>query len=234
MARLESLTIRWQRCSCLLATFLLPFGHEALSNLFPLMRDRESVRNRRYALCKTLADGTFHSGAELAAEHGMSRTAIWKHIQALLDMGLPIDSVHGKGYRIARPPEILDAESIKHKLSSSSRKDCRDVSIFFEIDSTNTYLLNESSARSIHGHAVLAEYQSQGRGRRGHQWQSPLMAGVNLSIGWRYEQTPEAIAVLSLAIGTACAEVLERYGITHLGLKWPNDILCQGKSWLVY
>lgn len=185
---------------------------------------------RRARLLAQLADGGFHSGEALAATAGISRTAVWKQIQTLRQRGLDIFSVQGKGYRLARPYECLDAGSIQ---SALPQRQYAPIKVFFELASTNQYLLEQAVQ---HGEVCLAEYQSAGRGRHGHGWQSPLGAGLYLSIAWRADGLPEPVTGLSLAAGLAVLRALKscdvpcngRHG--GVGLKWPNDLLCDGRK----
>ena len=73
----------------------------------------------------------------------------------------------------------------------------------------------------------LAEHQTAGRGRHGHQWQSPHAENIYLSFSWSFEKQPEHLSLLSLWVRIIIAEVLEGAGLSGHGIKWPNDIYWQ-------
>lgn len=177
-----------------------------------------------------LADGRFHSGTELAAAVAVSRSAVWKHLQALADLGLELMAVSGKGYKLSRPLELLDRRLIEQCLDQSALACLRDIEIHDVITSTNSYLLDAAQRHCGSGMVCLAEYQSAGKGRRGRRWVSPFGHNVYLSILWHYQNGPASIAGLSLVVGLALAKVLRQAGIEEIGLKWPNDIYWRSRK----
>ena len=183
----------------------------------------------RFEILKTLGDGRFHSGAQLGRTLGVSRTAVWKHLQALGDLGLDIFAVTGKGYRLAQPLELLQRETIIDALPPESRALLTALELHSHIDSTNTYLSSKAATLGS-GHACLAEYQSSGRGRRGRAWVSPYAASVYLSLLWRFTVSPTVLGGLGLVSGVAVARALREAGLRGFGLKWPNDIIWQGRK----
>ena len=187
-------------------------------------------RNTRARLLAVLADGQFHSGQELADLIGISRTAIWKHIRGLQQRGLDIFAVSGRGYRLARVLDLLDADRIRARLDERIAAQLRDITIEIEMPSTNQYLLEQLPASQTHGQVCLAEYQSAGQGRHGNRWLSPLAAGLYLSIGWRVAGMAEPMTGLSLAAGVAAVRALGQVGIEDIQLKWPNDLIAGGRK----
>lgn len=184
----------------------------------------------RQKLLHLMADGAFHSGTELAKALGVSRTAVWKQMHDLELLGLDVSAVAGKGYRLSRPLELLDANSIIALLEPATRGLISSLEIFREIDSTNRYLATLAD-KGVQGGAVcLAETQTAGRGRRGKSWVSPLSSNVYLSLLWRFQKGPAAISGLSLAAGVAVMRALKGAGVPGAGLKWPNDIYWQRKK----
>ncbi|TAJ94585.1 MAG: biotin--[acetyl-CoA-carboxylase] ligase [Gammaproteobacteria bacterium] len=188
----------------------------------------QRVADLRRGIISTLADGKFHSGAVLAETFGLSRTAIWKQIHSLAAYGLEVYTVPGRGYRIAEPLELLDRNAIISALSDAWFKKHGTIEVNFETDSTNHRLMQRLPGADIHAQALMAEFQSAGRGRRGTTWVSPFASGIILSLGWRFESTPQAVAALSLAAGVAVADALSQSAGLVTRLKWPNDILCLG------
>jgi BirA family biotin operon repressor/biotin-[acetyl-CoA-carboxylase] ligase len=180
--------------------------------------------NRTRQLLELLGDGRFHSGEALGKSLGLSRGGVWKALQQLRQLDVRLDAVRGRGYRLAYPMELLDADAIRAELGSDIGID--DVDVLDEIDSTNAYLLRSArSATPWRGvRACLAERQTAGRGRRGRAWYSPYGANLYLSMLWRFDHLPQEVSVLSLGAGTAIATVLEQHGVTDVSLKWPNDV----------
>lgn len=181
-------------------------------------------------LLSIISDGKFYSGEELASQLNISRTAIWKLIKHIQSLGLHIEAIRSKGYRLLHPIELLSEKQIKKLLSSVAIKSCRNLDVLFKIESTNSYLFGRLETEQIHGNVVLAEYQSHGRGRRGNKWISPLASGLTFSVGWRFDIVPRALGLLSLYMGVAMARALRSEKITNVGLKWPNDIVVMNKK----
>lgn len=183
--------------------------------------------NFQSKLLSLLADGRFHSGEELGACLSISRTAVWKRIKSLRQSGLVIYPVKGKGYRITQALEFLEQGKIFSYIDADIKPLIRQFTLHTEVDSTNQYLLNRFDHDDFHGHITLAEYQTEGRGRRGNAWISPFAAGISLSLGWHFDPAPEPLALVSLGTGVAVMRALSRAGITDAGLKWPNDVIWQ-------
>jgi len=176
-------------------------------------------------LLARLADGGVHSGADLAHMLGVTRTAIWKRLAGLTARGVQLDRIRGHGYRLAHPVDLLDADRIQAGLRPDIRAALQEVRVDFFTDSTSQRLLQ---APDCHGRVLLAEFQANGRGRRGTTWISPLASGICLSLGWRLEAAPAGAGALSILAGAALIRALLRIGVRAIGLKWPNDLMYQG------
>jgi BirA family transcriptional regulator, biotin operon repressor / biotin---[acetyl-CoA-carboxylase] ligase len=185
----------------------------------------DNVRLRSILEC--LADGQYHSGEYLGHILGVSRAAVWKHLQKLESLGINIQSVKGKGYVIEGGLELLDKQKILSELSVSSVSVCKHLDIFSIIDSTNSYILAKPD---IAGHVCIAEAQTAGRGRRGRVWHSPFAQNIYMSLGWGFEGGVAALEGLSLAVGVALVRALNGVGIEGVSLKWPNDVLYKNKK----
>lgn len=183
----------------------------------------ERVRNQ---ILKTLADGQFHSGEVLGERLGISRAAISKHIKSFSALGLDIFSVTGKGYKLASPLKLLDRAQIA---MHCQRGDSFPLEVLNIIDSTNEYLKSKLSGLQ-QGHSCIAEAQTAGRGRHGRKWVSPYGSSLYLSTYWSFTGGYQAVAGLSLAVGVAVAEALQKVGIEGVQLKWPNDIYLDSKK----
>lgn len=188
------------------------------------------LSEKQTKILQLLADGEFHSGSSLSAALGVSRTAIWKQLSSLSETGLELISVRGKGYRLTRPIETLNADILWSELSVHAKSLIASLSIHDQLASTNTYLTEQAKLNSPSGSVCLAEYQSAGRGRRGRSWVSPFGSNIYLSVLWRFQEGPAAISGLSLAVGVAIVRALKAAEIEGIGLKWPNDIYWQGKK----
>lgn len=184
-----------------------------------------------YQILQTLAGGGFYSGQALGNQLGLTRAAVWKHIQQLQNFGVEINSIRGKGYRLPEPLELLDSSQIRaglaeHVESSISRFDC-----FAQVGSTNSHLtewaLKNPGAKAA---ICLAESQSAGRGRRGKKWFSPFARNIYLSCAWRFDQGLSALSGLSLAVGVLIADLIEQRWSKKIHLKWPNDLLYENKK----
>lgn len=182
-------------------------------------------------LIQILADGKYHSGAVLGETLGVSRAAIWKVIHKIENqLGLTIYAVKGKGYRLQQPLELLDKNTIVELLPEKTCKQLNEFEILFDIDSTNQYLNNKSINGAATGYLVLAEQQSNGQGRRGRTWVSPFGVNLYLSLLWRYQCAPAQLGCLSLVVAVAIVRALNKFGISDVGVKWPNDIYWQNKK----
>lgn len=183
-----------------------------------------------YKVLRQLADGRFHSGQALAKTLGITRSGVWKAIQQLNAVGLEVHAVTGKGYRLPLALELLDKSQILAALSPDAQSSLGDIAVFSSLPSTSDYL-RELAQHSAHNRVCIAEYQSQGRGRRGRRWLGSYGSGIYLSVLWHFEQDAFALIGLSLVIAVAMLQALQRYGLNHaLQLKWPNDILWQQRK----
>jgi BirA family biotin operon repressor/biotin-[acetyl-CoA-carboxylase] ligase len=133
---------------------------------------------REYELLKILADGKLHSGQELAENMGVSRTAIWKHLNKIRSKNLDICTFKGKGYQLSRQIELLQHDVITRKIRSEVNHHLHSVQLLYETGSTNKLLMNMHPA---HGRVIIAEYQYAGRGRSGNVWLSGLAGSLCMS-----------------------------------------------------
>ncbi|GAA0202220.1 bifunctional biotin--[acetyl-CoA-carboxylase] ligase/biotin operon repressor BirA [Kangiella japonica] len=172
-------------------------------------------------IMQLLSEGGFYSGQAIADKLGVSRAYVWKLIQQLQDLGLGIESVTGKGYRLEHQVELLDKALLEKALGEFS------LDLRLITNSTNEKLKGEGFA---HNKLVVAEYQSAGRGRRGRQWVSPLASNLYWSLGWKTQLPVQQLGGLSLIVGLAIVKALNELNITGVELKWPNDIRYQGRK----
>jgi len=184
----------------------------------------------RLSLLSILSDGQFHSGPALGDQLGVSRAAINKAVQSLTERGLEIHSVSGKGYRWPSPGTLLDSNRILEKLPSSIARAIPEILVLEETESTSSYLLNRVRRDQFVPEACFTEHQSGGRGRRGRQWYATPFQNIMMSISWRYDAGPSRLSGLSIAAGIAIVRALNQLGIESIELKWPNDVLYNGRK----
>jgi len=179
-----------------------------------------AIKEADQQLIRLLADGQFHSGSELGQALGISRAAIWKRVQRLEEFGMALESVKGKGYRLAQPVDLIDQISLQEALGERAQLHYQWVT-----ESTN------GDALAVSGpvrrpQVFVTECQTAGRGRRGRQWQSPFAANLYLSIRFPVSGGFAALGGLSLAVGVAVAQALQELDSElPVTLKWPNDLL---------
>jgi BirA family biotin operon repressor/biotin-[acetyl-CoA-carboxylase] ligase len=172
--------------------------------------------------------GQWVSGESISNQLGISRTAIWKHINSLKDDGHLIQSAPKKGYCLARAADLLSPEEI------SGRLDTRfigrpSVLVFKETDSTNLQAKILASQGAPEGTVVTAETQTQGRGRRGRSWFSPVGQSIYASIILRPPMAPAQAPQITLMTAVAVVRALRGAGM-DARIKWPNDVLIEGKK----
>jgi BirA family biotin operon repressor/biotin-[acetyl-CoA-carboxylase] ligase len=181
--------------------------------------------NTRLEILRLLADGQLHSGADIGRKLGMSRAAVNKGVKGLAANGLEVRAVAGLGYRLEAAVTPLDRRRILQLLDAAGMP-VRHLEILEQVDSTSRHLLARALVDTDpSGMVCIAEVQSQGRGRRGSSWIATPYANLMLSMAWRFAVGPAMVAGLSLAAGVAVARALEAYGLSDVGLKWPNDVL---------
>ena len=181
-------------------------------------------------LLRVLADGEPHSGEELARTFGVTRAAVWKQIAKLERWGLSVAATPGLGYRLDRPLDLLDAESLRSSLPAAVAARIARLEVFTEIGSTNRYLLELPNPAPDRLDVCIAEFQSEGRGRRGRRWSAPLGSGLCLSVAWQFADAPRELAALTLAVGVAVRRALARACGIEIALKWPNDLVWEDRK----
>lgn len=179
-------------------------------------------------IIRKLMDGGYVSGQTLSGALGVSRTAVWKHIEALRKSGFSIEASPRKGYRL----EIGEYPYNGVGISSALKTEFIGRKLFFydEIDSTNVAAFEFGRSGEEEGAAVVADSQVSGKGRVGRQWRSP--PGVNLytSVVLRPTIMPKDAHMLTFLSAVAVAGTVDGFIKTRPVVKWPNDILVNGKK----
>jgi BirA family biotin operon repressor/biotin-[acetyl-CoA-carboxylase] ligase len=176
------------------------------------------------SLLMLLADGRLHSGERLAQVLGMSRAAVWKGIERLRMLGVDIEAVPRRGYKLPDAVELLEERAIRAAVAGDRVNRLHSLELLFDVDSTSTRLLAKGPPPQGCADVVLSELQHAGRGRRGRRWIAPFGGSIALSMSWSFMDASRASPALSLCVGVAIARALERAGALGVGLKWPNDI----------
>ena len=172
---------------------------------------------------RSLADGHFHSGVEVARALGRSRATLCEALKRAPELGVEIFRVRGRGYRLVDPIEFLDAERISGAIGRGASR--LRIEVVDEIDSTSSALMARGAAGAPGGLCRAAEWQAAGRGRRGRSWVAAVGGSLTFSLLWRFERGAGHLAGLSLAVGTAVAHALADAGVGGAKVKWPNDVV---------
>nr|WP_242521661.1 bifunctional biotin--[acetyl-CoA-carboxylase] ligase/biotin operon repressor BirA [Motiliproteus sp. SC1-56] len=182
------------------------------------------------SLLSTLADGEFHSGQALGEALGVSRAAIWKQLKKLDELGVRLHSVKGRGYRVAGGLDLLDPQRIEAGLEDGVRARLGPIALALSLPSTNEAALQGSAQGGGGGRLYLAERQTAGKGRRGRTWVSPFARNLYFSLVWDFAGGAAALEGLSLVVGLAVRHGLMDSGVEGIDLKWPNDLLVDGRK----
>ncbi len=171
----------------------------------------------------------FTSGVQLAEKLGLTRSAVWKRMEALEALGYPILAQPHLGYRLgSNLPDILCADEIRARVVGSSI-DWRPV-VFKETNSTNDLLSREAQGNAPEGLVIVAERQTQGRGRQGRVWKSSDGLGLSFSVLLRPDWPLVQAARLTIIASLAVAEALEEIIGSKVQIKWPNDLFVGGRK----
>lgn len=168
------------------------------------------------------------SGQEMSERLGVSRTAVWKVIHQLSRAGYEIQAVQNRGYLLTEVPDVISESELRslRKTKWIGERIC----CFDEVDSTNTRAGQLAEEGAPHGTLVVADRQSSGRGRRGRSWCSPSQTGIFMSLLLRPQIEPANASMLTLLIALAVAKGIEKNTELTVQIKWPNDIVINGKK----
>ncbi|MDC0182655.1 biotin--[acetyl-CoA-carboxylase] ligase [Nitrosomonadales bacterium] len=181
------------------------------------------MNNLLFPVLSILSDGKFHSGEMIAKHFNVSRVSVWQAISEAEKLGIEIFSVRGKGYSLSHSVQFIDEKKIKQSIGEMAS--CFNIKVFDVIDSTNNFLMQEAPKGYPHASCVATNIQTNGKGRRGRQWQSSLGENLTFSFLWRFTKGAAALSGLSLAVGVSLIRSLKKVNMDQALLKWPNDIL---------
>lgn len=168
------------------------------------------------------------SGQELCNRFGVSRTAVWKAVNQLKEAGYEIEAVQNRGYKLIGIPDRLS----KRELESIRKTQWAGCEIFYfpSIDSTNTKASQLAEEGYPTGTLVVAERQESGKGRRGRNWASPEGNGIFMTLILKPEINPNNASMLTLVAALAVSKAITKCTGRPAGIKWPNDIVMNGKK----
>lgn len=173
-------------------------------------------------------EGNYISGQQLCDTFGVSRTAIWKAVNQLKEKGYEIEAISRKGYFLKKTPDLVDRvelESIRHTEWAG-----QEIFYFDRVDSTNTKAKELAENGHPGGTLVVAEEQTAGKGRRGRSWESQAGKGIFMSLVLKPELNPDCASMLTLVAALAVATAIRQVTEAQAMIKWPNDIVINGKK----
>jgi BirA family biotin operon repressor/biotin-[acetyl-CoA-carboxylase] ligase len=187
--------------------------------------------DRRIAALVTLLaeNGTVVvSGARVAREIGVSRSAVWTWVERLRELGVRVKGHPRTGYFLEKVPDILTTDMLRQRLKGSMFG--KSIHHFFKADSTNRVALEMGHAGEPEGSVVLAEEQTAGRGRAGRAWHSERAKGIYVTLLLRPKLAPVQAPLLTMMAGISTHAAIEAETGLRVDLKWPNDLLIRGKK----
>ena len=186
--------------------------------------------NIKQTLLNTLAeaDGGYISGAAIAEKLGVSRNAVWKTVKALEADGFVIESVTSKGYRLSADSNRISADLIAPLLTT--KEIGRNMQVFSEIGSTNTAAKKLTSERVANGTVIIADKQTEGRGRMGRSFESPSGTGIYMSLVLYPKFGLECAPLITSAAACAVAEAIDEVCGCDVSIKWVNDLYLNGRK----
>lgn len=170
--------------------------------------------------------GEILSGAELAQQLGITRTAIWKAINTLREEGYDIESIKKKGYRLNTNSDILSTIKIQGSLEIEKY----DLRVFKTVDSTNKLAKITAITEENEWIVIASEEQDQGRGRGQKHFSSPNGKGVYMSVVLRPHVGIEDRAVLTYLSAISVVDAIRAMTGIQAKVKLPNEIMYQGKK----
>lgn len=175
-------------------------------------------------------DGEFISGENIAAKLNISRTAVWKHMKKLKEKGYEIISRENRGYRLKEVPDLLLSENILPALDTKIFAADSSRMIYLECtESTNKIAKKIAADGALEGTVIVAEEQTGGKGRFDRNFFSPKRKGILFSLILRPSCLPKDAPKFNLLAAVALVKAMEKFNL-HAGIKWPNDIMFDGRK----
>ena len=178
-------------------------------------------------ILQLLNENNYISGEKLAKKLGVSRTAIWKQIQNLKKTGYKIKSIKNKGYKLIKRPDMPVETEVKQNLNTKILG--RKIYYFQELPSTNIFAKQKTLEKATEGTLIIADTQTEGRGRKNRSWSSPY-GGLWFSVILYPNLPPERGMLITMAASVSVAQAIEETTNIKPVVKWPNDLLVNGKK----
>lgn len=184
----------------------------------------------RDKILKVLVDNRdeFLSGEAISSYLGITRSAVWKHIKSLQQDGFEIESRPGLGYRLLALPEELDLISLNEIMKTQIMG--KSIELHQVIDSTNNRARELALEGADEGTLIIAKTQLEGRGRLSRSWISPRGKGIWMSLILKPDLSPDQAPHITAIAAVAIRKALNRATGLDIGIKWPNDIIIDGKK----
>lgn len=179
------------------------------------------------SMLKEAKDG-YVSGGDLGRKFKMTRTAVWKHIHALIEQGYQIDSRQHTGYRLVSSPDKLLPAEIRDGLKTKFIG--RELYCYNEAGSTNELAMRLGEGKAAEGTVVIAEKQTAGKGRLERKWSSPFGVGLWFSVILKPKISPRRASDVTFVAALAVAKAIKDLTGMEAGLKWPNDVFVNGRK----
>lgn len=168
------------------------------------------------------------SGQDLCDCLNVSRTAVWKVINQLKDEGYHIEAVRNKGYRLVQTADVITTAELKSMMNT--KWVAERIEYYEQTDSTNTRAKRLAEEGALHGTLVVANSQTSGKGRRGRMWESPVGTCIYMSLLLRPDIQIHNASMLTLVAALAAASGISAETGLECKIKWPNDIVVNGKK----
>jgi len=169
------------------------------------------------------------SGTKIASEIGTTRSEVWRLVQQLRDLGVEIGGHPATGYSLDAIPDLLLPDILAPLVKGTLF--AKEIHHYYKVGSTNDIAMEAARAGAPEGSIFLAEQQTAGRGRGSHQWHSARSVGIYLSVVLRPHLPPADVLLVSLAAGLAVKSAVRAIDPNlAVDLKWPNDLLIDGKK----
>lgn len=186
----------------------------------------QTIKNQLVAALIGAGD-CYISGQYLAEIAGCSRTAIWKHIDALRKEGYEIEAVKKKGYRIVPRKDRLTEADILIGLETEFIG--KSIHAYESVPTTQTIASELAAKGAVNGTIVISEEQTEGKGRLRRVWHSPRQGGIWMSLIVKPDIPPYHAPRLTLLTAVAVVLAIRETGV-NAGIKWPNDVLVNGRK----
>ncbi|MBO8136983.1 MAG: biotin--[acetyl-CoA-carboxylase] ligase [Desulfotomaculum sp.] len=168
------------------------------------------------------------SGEDICRRLNVSRTAVWKHIRTLKQQGYEIETQPRRGYRLITVPDLLYPQEIAEGLKTKFIG--KKIIHRYRVDSTNDAAKELARNGAKEGTLVITEQQTSGKGRLGRRWHSAYGKDILMSVILRPEINPAEIPQVSMMSAVAAARAVEHTCQLEPGIKWPNDLLVEGRK----